>query len=124
MHQGYVVYDVQQTMQEGRRTTARVAHFELKSMAAQTHGLVTLEYADAAGDMVQRDLTLPATFASRIQGASELEIQVPGQENRQPVILRLRRVQRRMALINTAMAALGTMLAVGGLWAWGRTIRE
>lgn len=116
-----MTYDVHRTMQEGSPVTARVAHFELQSMAAQTHGLLTLEWSVTGRDTVVRELTLPATLASRVRGDSLLDIRVRGEGNGRPVILELHRVQRRMALINAVMALVGGLLATGAVLAWGRT---
>lgn len=120
VHQGWVAYSVHQTWKNGFSTTADVVHYEMKAMAAQTHGIMTLRAPLPDGDYIERTLSMPAMLATQVRNAEQLDVRVRPGHSQQIVVVEIMRTQWRMALINVIIAGLGAVLVSLAIIAWQR----
>lgn len=123
-HQAWVAYSVHQTWANGIPTTAEVVHYEMKAMAAQTHGIMTLRAPLPDGGTVERTLSMPAMLAAQIRNLDELEVRVRPGHSQPIVVSEIMRTQRRMALINVVIAGLGAVLVSAALVGWRRYLNR
>ena len=119
-HQACVAYSVTQTWNDGIATTAEVVHYEMKAMAAQTHGIMTLRAPLPNGDSIEQTLSMPAMLATQVRSAEQLDVRVRPGEAQQIVVAEIMRTQRRMALINVVIAGLGALFVSLAIIAWRR----
>ena len=124
IHQGWVAYSVTQTWNEGIATEAEVVHYEMKAMAAQTHGIMRLRAPLPSGDSIEQTLSLPAMLATQVRNAERLEVRVRPGQSQQIVVAEIMRTQRRMALINVVIAALGAIFVSVAIVAWRRYLNR
>lgn len=120
IHQGWVAYSVHQTWTNGFPATAEVVHYEMKAMAAQTHGVMTLRAPLPNGDSIERTLSMPAMLATQVRNAEQLDVRVRPGHSQQIVVAEIMRTQRRMAFINVIIAGLGAVLVSLAVLAWQR----
>jgi hypothetical protein len=124
VHQAWVVYSVTQTWNDGKAATAEIVDYEMKEMAAQTHGIMTLRIPLPDGHSIEETLSMPAMLATQVRNTEQLEVRVRPGRSQQIVVAELMRTQRRMAMINVIIAGLGAVFVAGAIIAWRRYINR
>lgn len=119
-HQGWVAYEVDKTWENGVATTAKVVNYEMKAMAAQTHGIITLRAPLPNGDSIEQTLSVPAMLAAQLRNFNEVPVRVLPEGGQEIVMAEVVRTQRRMALINVFISGIGALLVAIAIRLWQR----
>lgn len=103
---------VTKTYNEGTTHTAYITDFRIKQIAAQTNGFVDLQFIDANGAEVRQRLSLHAQHASRLIGASDVEIRYLPGTTYDIVMTKTYPYHRNTILINLAVIGLSLLVMI------------
>lgn len=100
VYQSQVLYSLQQTYNTGEMIVAKVEDFRIKQIAAQTNGFVVLSFTTAAGDSVNRRLSLPVQLAAPIQNMALINIRYRDGVSQEIVMTPTFKFHRNMVIMN------------------------
>lgn len=112
LHQTYVYYGIIDTYKNGTSYTAEVVDFNIKQVAAQTHGYIEFRFETTGGQEVQKKLSLPVEIAGSLQGSRVVPIRYQQNAFQEIVIMQTFDVQKKLVLTNIAMATVGFLLTL------------
>lgn len=119
-----VAFDLRETLDRGTSATAEVIAIDKTGRVDVTMASARLRVPLPNGDVVERELTLPITFAEDLEGSDSLEVRVSPGADQEIVIAEVGRAQWRLAAINSAMSFIGLVLLSVGVFAWNRYLRR
>ncbi len=109
-HMGAVYHGLGKTYDQGESYIADVIHFEIKQIAAQTNGSITVQFTRDDGSAVIRKLSQPIQNAAQLQ-ASELMPVRYLENSYQPIVLvPIYEFHRKMVLVNLAVLAVSIII--------------
>jgi hypothetical protein len=110
MHMGAIYHGLGKTYDHGESYIADVVHFEIKQIAAQTNGSITVRFTTNDGNEVIRKLSQPIQNAAQLQ-ASELMPVRYLEGSYQPIVLvPIYEFHRKMVLMNLAVLAVSLII--------------
>lgn len=124
INQANVALDLRDTLSAGVPAEADVLAIETTDRADITMASVRLRVVLPEGEVVERELPLPITFAKDLQGSDRLDVRVNSGADQEIVIADLGRAQWRLAAINSGMSLIGFVLLTIGVFAWNRYLRR
>ncbi len=124
INQGMVAFDLRQTLTEGSPASAEVLAIERTDRVDVTMASARLRVPLPGGEVVERELPLPITFAQDLEGSDTLDVRVSPGADQEIVIAELGRAQWRLAAINSAMSLIGLVLLSIGVFAWNRYLKR
>jgi len=124
INQAKVALDLRETLEDGVPVEAEVIEIETSGRVDVTMASARLRLQLPEGEVVERELPLPITFAEDLQGSERLEVRVNPGADQEIVIAELGRAQWRLAAINSAMSLIGLVLVTIGVFAWNRYLRR
>ncbi len=105
VHMGAVYHGLGKTYDQGESYIADVIHFEIKQIAAQTNGSITVRFTRDDNSIITRKLSQPIQNAAQLQ-ASELMPVRYLENSYQPIVLvPIYEFHRKMVLVNLAVLA-------------------
>ncbi|HEX6982394.1 MAG TPA: DUF3592 domain-containing protein [Balneolaceae bacterium] len=107
LHQAAVYYSAVDTYKNGTSYTAEVIDFEIKQVAAQTHGYIVFRFETHSGEEIQQKLSLPIEMAGRLQGSRIVPVRYMPDAFQEIIIMQTYDVQKDLVLTNIAMASVG-----------------
>ncbi len=109
-HMGAVYHGLGKTYDDGESYIADVIHFEIKQIAAQTNGSITVHFTMNNGSAITRKLSQPIQNAAQLQ-ASELMPVRYLESSYQPIVLvPIYEFHRKMVLVNLAVLAVSIII--------------
>ena len=126
IHQAYIAYSLQNTMNNGFATMAKVKNLEVKDMVAQSHGLVELEVPLKEGGILVKKMTIPAAWVYTLgkRTLNEMPVHVLPATGEEVIMDDIARVQMRTLIINIAILVLFIAMTTGGVWAWVQYLKK
>jgi hypothetical protein len=112
--------DERQTLERGSLYTAEVVDVEIRNRADVTYGHIDLSIPLEDGETLERRLPLPLSLLTPLEGRQQVDVRVLPGSSTDVVIDFIARAQWRMALIHSAMTAVGAILLFIGVLAWNR----
>lgn len=109
-HMGAIYNGLGATYTQGESYIADVVHFEIKQIAAQTNGSITVRFTTADDQEITRKLSQPIQNAAQLQASELMPIRYL-EESYQPIVLvPIYEFHRKMVLMN--LAVLGVSLLI------------
>ena len=121
VHQAVTAYQLRATWEEGERAVAEVIGFDNADRVDITYGYVDLRVEMPDGSVQEyRQLSLPTTLITRVEGQERLEVRVrPGAA--QPIVIaRLMPGHWLIAAAQSAIAFFGAVFIGIGVFWWNR----
>ena len=112
IHQGTVYFGIEKTYNEGKTYLADVIDFDIKQIAAQTNGYITVEFETESGKFIQRQLSQPIQNAAQLQDAQTLPIYYLEDSSQQIVIIPIYEFHRNMVMANFVMLLFALAITV------------
>ncbi len=110
IHMGAIYQGLGKTYEQGDSYIADVVHFEIKQIAAQTNGSITVRFTTEEGHEITRKLSQPIQNAAQLQ-ASELMPVRYMEASYQPIVLvPIYEFHRKMVLMNLAVLAASLLI--------------
>ncbi|MGA7305027.1 MAG: DUF3592 domain-containing protein [Rhodothermales bacterium] len=113
-----------QTLDAGTTMTAQVVHVEFRNRADVTYGDIDLRIRMSDTEVLERRLPLPLSLLTPLRDRKEVTVRVLPGTSKDVVIEEIARAQWRMALIQSAMSALGAILLIIAVAAWNRYLNR
>ncbi len=110
IQQGTVLHGLQNTYNEGEMYLAEVIDFEIKQIAAQTNGHLTLEFEPDSGELIQRQLSQPIQNAAQLQNTTHVPIQYLESSFQPIVMIPIYEFHRNMVMANIGIAFIAFMI--------------
>lgn len=124
INQANVAIDLRQTLDGGTAAEAEVLEIAKTDRVDVTMASARLRVPLPDGRVVERELTMPITFAQDLEGSETLDVRVSPGADQEIVIAEVGRAQWRLAAINSAMSFIGFVLLTVGVFAWNRYLKR
>lgn len=112
LQQTSVLYGLHQTYEEGEMYLAEVVDFEIKQIAAQTNGHLTVEFETGDGEMIRRQLSQPIQNAAQLQNTTHVPIQYLENSFQPIVMVPIYEFHRNMVRANIGIALISVLITV------------
>lgn len=110
IQQTSVVFGLQQTYEEGEMYLAEIIDFEIKQIAAQTNGHLTVEFETSDGEMIRRQLSQPIQNAAQLQNTTHVPVQYLENSFQPIVLVPIYEFHRNMVLANIGIAFIALLI--------------
>ncbi|MBL7977991.1 MAG: hypothetical protein JNN12_06595 [Bacteroidetes Order II. Incertae sedis bacterium] len=126
VHQSYIAISMQNTLNSGFSTMAKVRNLEVKDMVAQSHGLVELEVPLKDGGVLVKKMTIPAAWVYTLgkRTLNEMPVHVLPGTGEEVIMDDIARVQMRTLMINIAILILFILMTAGGVLVWLQYLKK
>lgn len=112
IQQALVYYGIQNTQQNGQEYHAEVIEFQMKHMAAQSNGLIVLQFTPERGDPVVKKLSLPIQNAGMLMESETVDIKYLESSYQPVIILPTLWFHTKMVQINIGVLLLSLIVTV------------
>lgn len=112
------------TYDHGRSYLADVVHFEIKQIAAQTNGSITVRFTPDGEQEVTRRLSQPIQNAAQLQASEIMPIRYMAESYQPIVLVPIYEFHKRMVLVNMAMLTVAFLLALAAALTAHRYVRR
>lgn len=109
IQQALVYYGIQNTDQNGAEYQAEVVDFEMKHMAAQSNGMIILQFTTDAGETIVQKLSLPIQNAGLLMEKETLNIKYLESSYQPILIMPTLWFQTKMVMINIGVILLSVL---------------
>jgi hypothetical protein len=121
LHQGRAAYGLRATATSGTPATAEVLELHQENRVDVTYDYVSLRVTLPSGETLTRErLALPHSLAPRLEGKETVDVRVRPGRSQEVVVTLVANTQWRIAAMNSAIAAVAALLALGGVFYWNR----
>ncbi len=103
IHMGAIYHGLEKTYDEGESYLADVVHFEIKQIAAQTNGSITVRFTPDGGDDITRKLSQPIQNAAQLQASEMMPIRYHPDSYQPIVLVPIYEFHKKMVLVNLAV---------------------
>ncbi|MBP3193637.1 hypothetical protein [Natronogracilivirga saccharolytica] len=103
VHMGAVYYGLDKTWEEGESYLADIVHFEIKQIAAQTNGSITVRFETDDGEEITRKLSQPIQNAAQLQASEMMPIRFMENSYQPVVLVPIYDFHKQMVLVNLAV---------------------
>jgi hypothetical protein len=125
LNQLKVGLDLRHTFLDGEPAIAEVTAFDRVDRADVTYGYVSLRIPLKDGTTLTREeMPLPYSLLHRVEGKDSLAVQVLRGASQEVIIQIVGNAQWKMAVIQSSMALIAGLMALAGVWAWSRFLRN
>ncbi len=110
IHMGAIYHGLGKTYEQGDSYLADVIHFEIKQIAAQTNGSITVRFTTDEGREITRRLSQPIQNAAQLQASELMPVRYLDDSYQPIVLVPIYEFHRKMVTMN--MAVLGVSLLI------------
>ena len=103
IHMGAVYYGLDKTWEQGETYLADIVHFEIKQIAAQTNGSITVRFTPDNSEEVIRKLSQPIQNAAQLQASEIMPIRYLKNSYQPIVLVPIYDFHKQMVLVNLAV---------------------
>lgn len=112
VHMGAVYYGLEKTWEQGESHLADIVHFEIKQIAAQTNGSITIRFAPENGEEITRKLSQPIQNAAQLQASEIMPIRYYESSYQPVVLVPIYEFHKKMVLVNLAVLTVSIILTL------------
>lgn len=110
LHMGAVYHGLEKTYEEGESYLADVIQFEIKQIAAQTNGSITVQFTTDNDEEIIQKLSQPIQNAAQLQASEIIPVRYH-QDSYQPIVLiPIYEFHKKMVLVNIAVLIVSILL--------------
>jgi hypothetical protein len=102
-HMGAIYHGLGSTYEQGESYLADVVHFEIKQIAAQTNGSITVRFTKSDGSQLTRKLSQPIQNAAQLQASEIMPVRYLENSYQPIVLVPIYEFHRKMVLVNLAV---------------------
>ncbi len=102
-HMGAIYYGLGKTYEQGESYLADVVHFEIKQIAAQTNGSITVRFITVEGSEITRKLSQPIQNAAQLQASELMPVRYLDDSYQPIVLVPIYEFHRKMVMVNLAV---------------------
>lgn len=103
VHMIAIYHGLGKTYEEGDEYLANVVHFEIKQIAAQTNGSITVNFTPENSEEITRKLSQPIQNAAQLQASERVPIRYLVNSYQPIVLVPIYEFHRKMVLMNLAV---------------------
>lgn len=112
IHLGAVYKGLEKTYEQGESYLADVVHFEIKQIAAQTNGSITLRFTPDDGNEIVQRLSQPIQNAAQLQASEIMPIRFHKDSYQPIVMVPIYEFHKKMVVMNLAILAISIILTL------------
>lgn len=112
IQQGIVYHGIQNTVTNGAEYEAEVLEFQMKHMAAQSNGIITLKFTPDGAEPVTQKLSLPIQNAGLLMETETLTIRYLPESAQSVIIMPSLWFQEKMVLANIGVIILSILVTL------------
>lgn len=112
IHMGLVYHGLGTTYEQGESYLADVIHFEIKQIAAQTNGSITVQFNTQDGREITRKLSQPIQNAAQLQASEIMPVRYLSDSYQPIVLVPIYEFHRKMVLVNLAVLAVAILITL------------
>lgn len=112
IHMGAIYHGLGMTYNEGESYLADVIHFEIKQIAAQTNGSITVQFTTGDGKEINRKLSQPIQNAAQLQASEIMPVRYHPDSYQPIVLVPIYEFHRKMVLVNMAVLVVAIFITV------------
>ncbi|MDG5767316.1 hypothetical protein QA596_07565 [Balneolales bacterium ANBcel1] len=124
VHMGAIYYGLNTTYENGESHLADVIHFEIKQIAAQTNGSITVRFTTGDGEEITRKLSQPIQNAAQLQASELMPIRYHKSSYQPIVLVPIYEFHKKMVLVNLAVLLLSVIITLFVAWTAHRFARR
>jgi len=109
-HMGAIHQGLEKTYNNGESYVADVVHFEIKQIAAQTNGSITVQFTPDGGEEITRKLSQPIQNAAQLQASEMMPIRYLEGSYQPIVLVPIYEFHKNMVLVNLAVLIVSIIL--------------
>jgi len=103
VHMGAIYGGLEKTYEHGESYLADVVHFEIKQIAAQTNGSITVRFTTQNGEEITRRLSQPIQNAAQLQASEMMPVRYLNDSYQPIVLVPIYEFHKKMVLVNLAV---------------------
>ncbi|MDI6401491.1 hypothetical protein QLX67_05745 [Balneolaceae bacterium ANBcel3] len=112
IHLGAVYHGLGSTYQHGESYIADVLDFEIKQIAAQTNGHITVRFDITDGTEVVRKLSQPIQNAAQLQASEWIPVRYKPSSYQPVVLVPIYEFHRKMVLVNLGVLSISFVVSL------------
>lgn len=109
-HMGAIYYGLEKTYEHGESYIADVVHFEIKQIAAQTNGSITVQFTPENGEEITQKLSQPIQNAAQLQASELMPIRYLSDSYQPIVLVPIYEFHKKMVVMNLAILAVSILI--------------
>ena len=110
IHMGAIHHGLGKTYEQGESYLADVVHFEIKQIAAQTNGSITVRFTKSDGSQITRKLSQPIQNAAQLQASEIMPVRYLENSYQPIVLVPIYEFHRKMVLVNLAVLLVSLLI--------------
>ncbi len=116
VHMGAIYQGLDKTYETGETYLADVVHFEIKQIAAQTNGSITVDFTTNDGEDITRKLSQPIQNAAQLQASELMPIRYLENSYQPIVLIPIYEFHKKMVLVNLSVLIISILLTLFVAW--------
>lgn len=110
LHMFAIHHGLEKTYEQGESYLADVIHFEIKQIAAQTNGSITVRFRTGNGYEITRKLSQPIQNAAQLQASEIMPVRFLENSYQPIVLVPIYEFHKKMVLVNIGILGLSIIL--------------
>ncbi|MEX0681436.1 MAG: hypothetical protein WD097_08650 [Balneolales bacterium] len=112
IHMGAVYHGLKKTYDNGESYLADVIHFEIKQIAAQTNGRITIRFTPDNSAEITKNMSQPIQNAAQLQVAEMIPIRYLENSYQPVVLVPIYEFHKKMVLVNVAVLLVSILITL------------